>query len=114
MVLEGPGHADEFDPTAIFRTIVVPVDLTPDSRTALITACDLCKQLGGDLRAFLLRRPGDHSRAAVEFDANRGVRRWVESAARCRRSTPPGRAGLRGSRHPTGHSTAQRQRGCSA
>lgn len=61
MVMNCPGYSDEFDPTLIFRKILVPIDFTPESRHALITACETRKRFGSELHLFVETDPGQSS-----------------------------------------------------
>ncbi len=55
-----PGNPDEFDPTGLFRVILVPVDFTPASRQAIITACEMRRRFGSELHAFRLSSFGEN------------------------------------------------------
>lgn len=56
MVMECPGYSREFDPVGVFQKILVPIDFTPESRRALITACEARKQFGSEIHVFAQTR----------------------------------------------------------
>ena len=53
MAMNCPGYSAEFDPTQMFRDILVPIDFTPESRRALITACELRNRFGSRVHLFV-------------------------------------------------------------
>lgn len=79
MVIDCPGYSQEFDPTTLFRTLLVPIDFTPESRRALITACELRARFGSDIHVFLVRGAGGHSWAAANNPPSRSA---IEQSAR--------------------------------
>lgn len=69
-----PGFSDEFDPATLFTKILVPIDFSPESRRALITACELRVMTGAELHVFLVRDKGVND----EFIAGLG-QPWTET-----------------------------------
>lgn len=61
MVMNCPGYSKEFDPSLIFRRILVPIDFSPASRHALITACETRARFGSDLHLFVATDAGHGS-----------------------------------------------------
>ena len=53
MVMHCPGYSKEFDPTLMFRRILVPVDFSPESRHAVITACEARARFGSEIHLFV-------------------------------------------------------------
>ncbi len=60
MNIDCPGNSPEFDPTGLFRTVLIPVDFTPASRQALITACEMRRRFGSELHVFRLSAFGEN------------------------------------------------------
>jgi nucleotide-binding universal stress UspA family protein len=81
MVMSCPGYSKEFDPSTVFRKILVPIDFSPESRSALITACEMRRHYGSEIHVFLMRGFGEND----EFLAGLGQPRRrgdVEESAR--------------------------------
>lgn len=53
MVMNCPGYSKEYDPTLMFRRILVPIDFSPESRHALITACETRARFGSEIHLFV-------------------------------------------------------------
>jgi nucleotide-binding universal stress UspA family protein len=54
MKLNCPGFTSDFDPTVMFKRILVPVDFGLESRRALVTACVIKQQFGSEIHVFHL------------------------------------------------------------
>lgn len=55
MLVQCPENSTAFDSDAIFRRILVPLDFGPESRHALITACEMRRRFGSEIRLFVVR-----------------------------------------------------------
>ncbi len=55
-----PGNPAEFDPTGLFKVILVPIDFTPASRQAIIAACEMRRKYGSELHVFRLSKFGEN------------------------------------------------------
>ena len=61
MVMHCPGYSREFDPTVLFRKILIPIDFSVASRRALITACETRNKFGSEIHLFVERGGGANS-----------------------------------------------------
>lgn len=61
MVMNCPGYSKEYDPTLMFRRILVPIDFSAESRQALITACETRARFGSEIHLFVATDSGNPS-----------------------------------------------------